>query len=98
MANKVKGTVVARDPALEVVSSLIIFHNDMTCQFAHLCFVYFMPQTVARLIQYMYNHELYAIFTSSKADIAKWKKAYNDLYSEDDEALHNFRSETTAGR
>ena len=45
----------------------------------------------------MQSKQLYAAFTSSKPDIAKWKKAFEDLY-EDDGALRLFQRPVTAKR
>ena len=46
----------------------------------------------------MHTHELYAAFTSSKADIAKWKKTYEDMYDAADGPLCHFRKATSTGR
>ena len=46
----------------------------------------------------MHTHELYAAFSSSKADANKWKKAYDDLYDTTDGPLRHFRKATSTGR
>ena len=98
MTTKFKGAVVTRNPALEVVSQLIAARYSTSGRFNQFSFVFLYPQTVARLIQYMHTHELYAAFSSSKADINKWKKAYDEMYDTTDGLLRTFRKATSTGR